>query len=358
MKNRVSSRYAGLAAAAVLAVVSATPGLAQEVSFAGKTVRILINFGPGSSTDVLTRQFAPFVAKYMPGKPTLIVESKPGGRGLLGAAFMFKNVKPDGLTLGGLALVVPRMAMAKVPVDVRKFVHVGGIGVSAVFYTRQDTGIATAADLKTTDKKIIMAGVGPNVPNVLQLKLLFNAIGQKNFQLIPGYKGQLGMLKAVRSNEVNLGFMIANVWMPRRANFAKEGVVRGLMESGVNDAAGSPRTTLGLGLPTMESQWRAMAPGTMGTPAYRAFSFLQSTRTLLFVYVLPPGTPAKFAAAWEEAMTKGLRDPEYLAVLDKISAPYPMWSSGATAKRIIDDIAKNKNDPEIQAALNKVKVKR
>jgi tripartite-type tricarboxylate transporter receptor subunit TctC len=298
------------------------------------------------------------VGKYLPGKPKLIVESKPGGRGGLGTAYMFKSVKPDGLTLGGLTIIVSQLATKKLPVDIRKFTHVGGIGGPAVVYVRKDTGITSSADLKSTSKKIIMGATGPNSPSVMQIRLFLNEIGQQNHQLIPGYKGQLGMLKAVRSDEVNMAFMVASLWMARRAGFEKEGIVRSIMESGITDKNGDVIGTKGLGVPTVDSQWRKFSPGSLNSNAYKAYTFLQGTRTLNFLYVLPPGTPAKFAKVWEQAMAKGLNDPEYLAMIDKLGAPHPVWTEGQTAKRVIDETVAKKNDPDIKAALQKVMVKR
>ncbi|MBT7953558.1 MAG: hypothetical protein HN731_00070 [Rhodospirillaceae bacterium] len=333
-----------------------SPAIA-EVNFAGKTVRILINFGVGSSTDVMTRQFAPFVGQYLPGNPTVIVEAKPGGRGTLGTAYMYKNVKPDGMTLGGLTIIVARMATAKVPVDITKFVQVGARGGAAVVYVRQDSGIKTASDLKSVSQKVIMGATTPRSPSVMQIRLFLNAFGQDKHKLIAGYKGQLGMLKAVRSGEVQMAFMNNGQWMARRDGFTKEGLVHGIMESGQNDASGKVVGS-GVKLPTVDATWRKLLPDTIGSDGYKAFSFIQQTRALNYLYVLPPKTPVDYAKAWDKAMASAIKDPGYLALLDKNSAPHPAWTNRDTTTKTLMQIAAKKNDPAITAMIKKISGKK
>lgn len=347
---KMVSSLSGLLVAASMLI---SPGYAAGVDFSGKTVRILINFGAGSSTDVMTRQFAPFLGKYLPGNPTVIVEAKPGGRGTLGTAFMFKNVKPDGMTLGGLTIIAARMATAKVPVDITKFVQVGARNGSAVVYIRKDSGIKTAADLKSVSQKVIMGATSPRSPSVMQIRLFLDAFGQEKHKLIAGYKGQLGMLKAVRSGEVQLAFMNSDQWMARLDGFTKEGLVHGIMESGSNDEQGKVVGT-GVNLPTVDATWRKLLPNTLDSDGYKAFSFIQLTRALNFLYVLPPKTPAELAAAWDKAMAGAVKDPGYLALLDKNSAPHPVWTGREATAKTLAQIAAKKNDPVIMSAIKRI----
>ena len=344
-----------LGSALVAASLLVSPANAK-VDFAGKTVRILINFGVGSSTDIITRQLAPFVGKYLPGKPNVIVEAKPGGRGTLGTAYMFKNVKPDGMTLGGLTIIVPRMATAKVPVDILKFTQVGGRGGAAVVYVRKDSGIKAASDL-TKIKKVIMGATTPRSPSVMQIRLFLSAFGQEKHKLIAGYKGQLGMLKAVRSGEVQMAFMNNGVWMSRLDGFKKEGLIHGIMDSGVNDSSGKTVSS-GVNLPTVDAVWRKLLPNTLNSDGYKAFSFLQTTRALTFLYVLPPNTPVEFAKAWDKAMSSAMKDAGYLAQLDKNKSPHPVWTGRGTTIKTLAQIAAKKNDPVIKAAIKKVSGKK
>ena len=69
----------------------ATPALAQP-----RTLRIIVPFPPGGSTDVLARRLAERLAPAL--GQTVLVENRPGAGGTTGADFVSKSA-PDGQTL-------------------------------------------------------------------------------------------------------------------------------------------------------------------------------------------------------------------------------------------------------------------
>ena len=97
----IGQRLACAAAAVMLAIGLVAPASAQT-SFEGKTIRLSVNFAAGGPVDILARQFAPFIARHTPGRPTLMVENRAGAGGMVGANHIFNATKPDGLTIGFL----------------------------------------------------------------------------------------------------------------------------------------------------------------------------------------------------------------------------------------------------------------
>ena len=91
-----------LLAAALLCVVSTT--LAQD-----KTLRIVLGYPPGASSDLLTRLLAERMRPLLGGQ-TVIVENKAGGGGIVGNETV-KAAPPDGSTL----LLTPIATMAAFP---------------------------------------------------------------------------------------------------------------------------------------------------------------------------------------------------------------------------------------------------
>src|SRR5688572_21978622 len=79
-----------LAAAAVAAIL---PAAAQE--FPTKTVRIVVSFTAGGTTDVIARQIASRLSHHW--KQTVIVENKPGAGGTLGTDYVVSQ-PADGYT--------------------------------------------------------------------------------------------------------------------------------------------------------------------------------------------------------------------------------------------------------------------
>ena len=106
---------------------------------------------------MLTRSMMPFLQKHIPGNPTIVSEYMPGGGGTKAANHVFKNVKPDGLTIGriGGGLVANAILGEKgVLYDLDKFIYLGSPHSTYhwVFLTRRETGVKTIDDLRSAPK--------------------------------------------------------------------------------------------------------------------------------------------------------------------------------------------------------------
>lgn len=70
---RPSSAFAGL----VLAALVAAPALAKDF-YKGKDVELTIGANPGGGYDGYARVTARYVAKHIPGTPTIVPRNRPG----------------------------------------------------------------------------------------------------------------------------------------------------------------------------------------------------------------------------------------------------------------------------------------
>jgi putative tricarboxylic transport membrane protein len=90
-----------LTAALGAAAISATaliPASAAENFYQGKTVTIIVPYGPGGGYDTWARLIAPYMQQYL-GAAQVRIENKPGGGGLVGTNATY-SAAPDGLTIG------------------------------------------------------------------------------------------------------------------------------------------------------------------------------------------------------------------------------------------------------------------
>ncbi|TQR17881.1 Bug family tripartite tricarboxylate transporter substrate binding protein [Psychrobacillus soli] len=71
----------------------------EKDNFPEETIRIIVPYDTGGSTDTSTRILAEAVSKYLPNNVTVFVDNKPGGASTVGLTQVF-NAKPDGYTLG------------------------------------------------------------------------------------------------------------------------------------------------------------------------------------------------------------------------------------------------------------------
>lgn len=110
-------KYAVTALLFLLTGVAAVP--AQD--WPGKTVRIVVPFGAGSTPDIVARLVADGLQQKYPAS-TFVVENKPGASGNLGTDAIAKAA-PDGSTIGvsiGGPLAINTLLFAKLPYDPRK----------------------------------------------------------------------------------------------------------------------------------------------------------------------------------------------------------------------------------------------
>ena len=78
---------ASVAAAIALAAARAQ---AQPVAdfYRGKTLRMLIGYGPGGGYDLYARLVAEFLPRHIPGTPMIVPQNMPGGGSFVAAKFM------------------------------------------------------------------------------------------------------------------------------------------------------------------------------------------------------------------------------------------------------------------------------
>jgi tripartite-type tricarboxylate transporter receptor subunit TctC len=81
---------------AAAAAVAAPAGFAQAAPWPSKTIRIVVPYPPGGSSDIIARSIATLMQESL--KQTVVVENKAGANGNLGADLVAKSA-PDGHTL-------------------------------------------------------------------------------------------------------------------------------------------------------------------------------------------------------------------------------------------------------------------
>jgi len=101
IKERLSVKQSARAVAALVFLCAMVASAhAQTSFFRGKTVTIIQGRDPGGSGDLRTKALVPFLRKYIPGNPTIIMEYMPGAGGRKAANHLYRTARADGLTIG------------------------------------------------------------------------------------------------------------------------------------------------------------------------------------------------------------------------------------------------------------------
>ena len=80
--------------------------------YRGKQVRIIIGSGPGGTYDIYSRLLAKHMGRFIPGHPSMLVQSRAGAGGLIAANTIYNSEPKDGTVIGSFGeTFVLRQAM-------------------------------------------------------------------------------------------------------------------------------------------------------------------------------------------------------------------------------------------------------
>ena len=193
-------------AAWLLLALAGTPTLAQEpVTFRGKTITMIVGSQAGGGTDATGRLMAPFLTKYLPGNPTVIVENRPGADGIVALNYFVQQVKPDGLTVaaGDSPQIDPiRYRAPQSRYDPTRFEFAGGIGRGGSMIIMD-----AAAEKRLSDKSAppVTIGVASSVPRSGQAIAAWGIgfLGW-NAKWVVGYRGTSALMLALQQGELDM----------------------------------------------------------------------------------------------------------------------------------------------------------
>jgi len=281
--------------------LAVAPVWGQANFYEGKTVTVLIGAKSGSLA-IAAQIVAHHLGKYLPGKPTVILQHMPGAAHLLATNNVFNLAKPDGLTL---LAANPNVAIAQlskveqVRFDVRKFHWLGSSGADGIMFSiRSDLPYKSFDELKKADRELVAGTTGPG-SNAHDFPLLLKEFAGAKLKLVSGYPANSDVLLAVERKEVDSWSALATT--------IKLAVDRGVVRPLVRGRVALPgfenlpidedlaTNSLGKSLMAIKS-----IPGSIG----RAFA-------------AAPGTPADRLAMLREAFAKAVRDPELMAEAKK-----------------------------------------
>ena len=199
-------QFAWALTAAALLLAAAPQANADPIAdfYRGKTLRMLIGYGPGGGYDLYGRLVAEFLPRHIPGNPTIVPQNMPGGGSFVAAKFMSEAAPKDGTVFGSLAqtLALDSMINTAAKVDVTKFHYLGRV------VTNIDTGVALPkSGIKSFEdvrKKQYTVGASGGGSTTVLFPSALNAYGGAKFKLVRGYKGTTDILLAMERGEVDI----------------------------------------------------------------------------------------------------------------------------------------------------------
>jgi tripartite-type tricarboxylate transporter receptor subunit TctC len=299
-------KYGRIIVAIVLGVAwGASPSQAATPFYEGKTIRIVVATTPGGGFDAYSRTIARHIGRHIPGNPSLIVENMPGAGMLIGTNYVYKQARPDGLTMGNWigTLVLGQITGRKgVEFDARKFEYVGApIKNHDLCLLTRASGI-TSAEQWIASKTPVKLGATPPGSTPYDVAAILKEATGLPMQLVSGYKGTADIRLAVDSGEV--AGLCGLSWASARVTWRKQletGDVAVVLQSAPKAHSDLPKVSLSISLAKSEEGRNLIQAG------------IHDTSTITYLYSLPPGTPKERVQLLRKAFQDTMKDPEFLA---------------------------------------------
>ncbi|MDM0115447.1 tripartite tricarboxylate transporter substrate binding protein [Variovorax sp. J22R133] len=292
---KVTSRRAFCAAAVTLLALAGAPATAQSNWPAGKPITWVVPYPPGGTTDILGRAIAVRLGTAL--GTTVIVDNKAGATGTIGSGYVAKAA-PDGYTLLGTSIgpqaIVPNL-MQKMQYDpVKAFAPVSLIGtvphVLVVGNSHSFRSVAElVADAKARPRALSFASGGNGTVLQMQGELLALQTGAKMTH-VP-YKGDTPAVQDVLAGHASFMFAPIAAALPH-------------VQSGRLKALAVTSSTRIKSLPEVP---------TMAQAGIKDFVVEQWQAA----YV-PAGTPQPIVQRLHQEIVRILKDPEVVAMADKL----------------------------------------
>jgi len=301
MARRLSSVLTLIVA---IALCYATPIFSQELFYKDKIIRIVVATAAGGGYDLYTRTMARHLRKYIPGEPTIVVENMPGAGHLIGANYVYKVAKPDGLTIGhfiGSLFLQQLLGKPGVEFDALKFNYIGVpaqdnymIGLS------KTTGITSMEQWMASKRIVKIGGIGAGSATDDIPKVLAATIGLP-LQVVAGYKGTSEVRLAFNSGEIE---GICNAWESFKSTWRKElddNEVTLILQAIPMRHREVPNVPLAIEYAKTDEAKRMIR------------SVIHTIAPTVRPYVLPSGTPKDRVETLRGAFMSTMKDQEFLA---------------------------------------------
>lgn len=307
----LSTGAAGLAAAAL------GPGRARAANFSGEIVEFVIPFKEGGGSDTWGRFNAPFLSRYLPGQPTVVVRNVPGGNSIAGANRYAARARPNGLSILGTSASTQfpyLMDDPRVDYDYRDWRPLMAYGTGGVCYVSSDLGIHGAAALgDIRSRELLYGSQGPTSLDLVPV-LGFELLGL-NVRPIFGMSGRGAGRLAFERGETHIDYQTSTAYLRNVAPLVDQGDAVPLFSWGALDEDGRlVRDPTFPELPHFGEVYTLVhggAPSGIGWESWLAFFTAGFPAQKLLV--VPRETPDDVVAAYQHAVETMKQDPEYLA---------------------------------------------
>ena len=311
-----------------------SPGSSQSQTtyYQGKTLTILRGGSPGGYGDLQARALIPFLKKYIPGEPTIVIEHKQGAAGRTAVNHIYSAVKPDGLTIGAVGNVLisgPILGLPGSNYDLDRLIYLGSTesGSPTAFVTRKEAGLDNLEKLRAaTGIRIGAHSVGHIT--YINGRLAAYLLGLKEPKFVVGYSSPERDV-ALLQGEVDGGSMSRATIQQNPSLMEKV-----YFHTVITMPKGRYAPPYSRDIPEIDGFAKTDREHRL-LSLYRAFDYPR------WPYFLPPATPKELVNILREAMAKAFKDPGFGSEFKKLTGADPSPIPGEAIEAAIKELPRD-----------------
>ncbi|MBX9739943.1 MAG: hypothetical protein K2X62_07725 [Beijerinckiaceae bacterium] len=321
--RRFCAAVAALSFSTALVGAVATPASAQEEFFKGKTISVLIGFGPGGANDVWARLLTRYMGKHIPGQPHMVPQNMPGAGTLKLANHLSAAAPKDGTVFGLISRGIPLEPLlggANVQLEPEKMAWIGSPDKdTSVCVARKDARVKKLEDLRASE--LVMGATGSGADTAIYPEFLAEFLGMK-FKTIKGYPGSNEIVMAMERNEVQ-GICVAFQSISRTRIFV-DGELNILFQAGLEKD------------PAVPADVPLVTDFTKDKADLEALRLFIARAALGRPFVAPPGLPPERVKLLQRAFMATMEDPAFRAEAEKLKLTVEPISGEDLARTIAE----------------------
>jgi tripartite-type tricarboxylate transporter receptor subunit TctC len=300
---------------------------AERAYFAGKTVRLVVGYGPGGGYDAYARMIAPHLSKVLGA--SVVVENQPGAGGLVALNRLYAAA-PDGLTMmivnGTGAALSQLTEQAGVRFDLGQFGYLGTVSASPwIWLVGPNSTIKTPQDAMKLGKKLNWAASGPADGLSDGAAFTCEALNL-DCHVVLGYAGSNQAALAVTQGEMD-AIYVSDTSANNYVASGQQRVVAAMGRAKSRFFPDAPTIFEAVNL-TPDQQW--------------LFDFRSKLEDLGRILLVPPNMAPGRRAALQAAVKETLREPALVAEGEKSQRYIDYLDAAAThksAQAVVSDIS-------------------
>jgi tripartite-type tricarboxylate transporter receptor subunit TctC len=302
-------RAARLCVAIAVSLVAVATARAQSVEefYRGKTINLVIGFTPGGGYDLYGRTLARHLGKHIPGQPNIVAQNMPGAGSVRAAQYIYSVAPKDGTAIAtfGRQMGITPLLTPGVNFDGSKLTWLGSItNEVSTCVTWHTSTVKTWTDL--LEKPVTLGGDAPGAdPDVFAL--LYKNVFDAKIKLVSGYHGTAPIILAMQRGEVDglCGLSWSTV-KSRHLNWFKEKTINVLVQAALKKEPDLADVPLVLDMARNDEQRQIL-------------KIFLTSQEMARPFAAPPEIPADRKAALITAFERTMKDPEFLAEMQKLN---------------------------------------